>query len=118
MALIILRRLGLFVLSLLVASVLVFLLLRLLPGNVAQVIAGTRATPEQVARISHDLGTDRPLVQQYLSWIGGVLTGDFGTSALNGVSVSDEIGEKLAVTAPLVAGATLLAALVGVPLGT
>ncbi|MBL7498485.1 ABC transporter permease [Frankia sp. CNm7] len=117
MALILLRRFGLLALSLLVASVLVFLLLRLLPGDVAQVIAGTRATPEQVERIRHELGVDRPLAEQYLSWLGGVLRGDFGTSALNGVSVSGQLGEKLTVTLPLVAGASLLAVLVGVPLG-
>ncbi|SNQ47799.1 ABC transporter [Frankia canadensis] len=117
MALILIRRLGLLLVSLLVASVLVFAALRLLPGDVAQVIAGTRASPEQVDRIAHQLGTDRPLVIQYLHWLGGVLSGDVGHSAVNGVSVSGELGQKLTVTGPLVAAATLLGALVGVSLG-
>jgi peptide/nickel transport system permease protein len=112
-----LRRTALFVLSLLVASLLVFGLLRLLSGDMAQVIAGVEATPAQVELLREKLGTDRPLVVQYLSWIGGVVTGDFGTSALSGVSVSREMAAKLTVTAPLVAGAMLLAILVAVPLG-
>src|SRR4051794_34321017 len=112
-----LRRTALFVLSLLVASLLVFGLLRLLSGDMAQVIAGVEATPAQVELLREKLGTDRPLVVQYLSWIGGVVTGDFGTSALSGVSVSKEMAAKLTVTAPLVGGAMLLAILVAVPLG-
>ncbi|ONH34539.1 ABC transporter permease [Protofrankia sp. BMG5.30] len=117
MAVILLRRLVLLALSLVAASLLVFLLLRLLPGDVADVIAGTTATPEQVARIRHQLGVDRPLITQYASWVGGVLTGDFGASAVNGVSVSAQLGEKLTVTVPLVAGATVLAVAVALPLG-
>jgi peptide/nickel transport system permease protein len=111
------RRTALFAASLLAASVLIFLLLRLLSGDMAQVIAGVQATPAQVAQLRHELGTDRPLPVQYATWIGGVLAGDFGTSALSGVSVSAELGEKLAVTAPLVAVAMLLSVLVAVPLG-
>ncbi|WP_433282092.1 ABC transporter permease [Pseudonocardia xinjiangensis] len=111
------RRTALFAASLFAASVLIFLLLRLLSGDMAQVIAGVQATPAQVASLRHELGTDRPLAVQYATWIGGVLTGDFGTSALSGVSVSAELGEKLTVTAPLVAVAMVLSVLVAVPLG-
>lgn len=117
MAVFVLRRAGLWVLSLLAASVLVFALLRLLSGDIAQVIAGTEATPEQVAQLRAELGTDRPPPVQYLGWIGGVLTGDFGTSPLSGVSVSAELAEKLTVTAPLVLGAMLVAVVIAVPLG-
>jgi peptide/nickel transport system permease protein len=113
----VLRRAGLWVLSLLAASVLVFALLRLLSGDIAQVIAGTEATPEQVAQLRAELGTDRPLPVQYLEWIGGVLTGDFGTSPLSGVSVTAELLEKATVTAPLVLGSMLVAVVVAVPLG-
>jgi peptide/nickel transport system permease protein len=112
-----LRRTALFVLSLVVASLLVFGLLRLLSGDMAQVIAGVDATPAQVELLREKLGTDRPLLVQYLSWVGGVVTGDFGTSALSGVSVSAELAAKLAVTAPLVLGSMLLAILVAAPLG-
>jgi peptide/nickel transport system permease protein len=112
-----LRRTALFLLSLFVASVLVFGLLRLLSGDMAQVIAGVQATPDQVELLRQRLGTDRPIVVQYLEWIGGVVTGDFGTSALSGVSVSAELAAKLTVTAPLVIGSMLLAVLIAVPLG-
>ncbi len=117
MAVFLLRRLALLLVSLLVASVLVFFVLRLLSGDVAQVIAGLKATPAQVEQVRRELGLDRPLVVQYLGWIGGVLTGDFGRSALSGVGVSAEIGQKLTVTGPLVLGSMVLATLVAVPLG-
>ncbi|MCT9080350.1 ABC transporter permease [Streptomyces fulvoviolaceus] len=117
MTLYLLRRAGLLVVSLLAASVLIFLVLRLLPGDVAQTIGGIRATPAQVAAVRHDLGLDRPLAAQYGSWIGGVVTGDFGRSVLDGTSVSGQLAEKFAVTGPLAVGAIVLALAFAVPLG-
>jgi peptide/nickel transport system permease protein len=111
------RRLGLLVLALLVASVIVFALLRLVPGDLAVVIAGTEVTPERLAEIRTDLGIDRPLLAQYVDWMGGVLTGDFGESALTGSTVTSQLGEKLTVTAPLVICSTIVALGVAVPLG-
>ncbi|MFJ8492708.1 ABC transporter permease [Streptomyces sp. NPDC094038] len=113
----VLRRAALLVVSLFAASVLIFLVLRLLPGDVAQTIGGIKATPAQVAAVRHDLGLDRPLVAQYGSWIGGVVTGDFGRSVLDGTSVSGQLAEKFAVTGPLAAGAVVLALAFAVPLG-
>jgi len=117
MAVFALRRLALLLVSLLLASVLIFFVLRLLSGDLAQVIAGVQATPEQVEQLRHQLGTDRPLLVQYLGWIGGVLTGDFGRSALSGVGVSAELRQKLTVTGPLVLGSVVLSVLFAVPLG-
>lgn len=117
MTLYLLRRAGLLLVSLFAASVLIFLVLRLLPGDVAQTIGGIKATPTQVAAVRHDLGLDRPLVVQYGSWIGGVVTGDFGRSALDGTSVSGQLAEKFAVTGPLAVGAVVLALAFAVPLG-
>jgi peptide/nickel transport system permease protein len=117
MTLYLLRRAGLLLVSLLAASVLIFLVLRLLPGDVAQTIGGIKATPAQVATVRHDLGLDRPLLTQYGDWIGGVLTGDFGRSVLDGTSVSGQLAEKLAVTGPLAVGAVVLALAFAVPLG-
>ncbi|WP_424185789.1 ABC transporter permease [Actinokineospora sp. G85] len=111
------RRVALFAAALLTASVLVFALLRLLPGDVAATIAGTDATPARLAAIRAELGLDRPLARQYWTWLTGALRGDFGTSQLNGASVSAELGRKLAVTAPLVLGGVVLAVLVAVPFG-
>ncbi len=113
-----LRRGALLLVSLAVASVVVFGLLRLLPGDVATTVGGTQDTPAQIAAIRADLGLNRPLVVQYLSWIGGVLHGDFGHSQLNGASVGAELAGKLQVTAPLAAGAIVVALAVAVPLGT
>jgi peptide/nickel transport system permease protein len=113
----VLRRLALLVVALFVASVVVFVLLRLLPGDLANVIAGTEATPERVEAIRQRLGLDEPLVLQYFDWMGGVLAGDFGTSALNNSSVADELGEKLTVTGPLIVASTVLSIAVALPLG-
>ena len=112
-----LRRFAMLLVALVVASVIVFVLLRLLPGDLASVIAGPEAPPERVAAIREDLGLDEPLVTQYLDWMGGVLTGDFGTSALNDTSVAGELGEKMTVTGPLVLASTVLSIVVAVPLG-
>jgi peptide/nickel transport system permease protein len=112
-----LRRLGLLVLAFFVTSVVVFLLLRLLPGDLARVVGGTDAAPERIEALRESLGLNRPLVAQYGDWIGGILTGDFGTSALNGASVTDELVQKLEVSAPLVLASTALSILVAVPLG-
>jgi peptide/nickel transport system permease protein len=117
MTLYIVRRLGLLLLAIVVASIVVFLLLRLLPGDLAKVIGGTQATPEQIEAIRKELGLDQPLVRQYLDWVGGILHGDFGVSALNGETVTGQLGQKLTVTAPLVLASTVLSIVVAVPLG-
>ncbi|MDP9736755.1 MULTISPECIES: ABC transporter permease [unclassified Curtobacterium] len=110
-------RLLLLVVGLLVASIIVFATLRVLPGDVAQIVAGTQSTPAQVEQLRQQLGLDRPVVVQYLDWIGGVLRGDLGRSLVTNGAVGPEIAQKLAVTLPL-AGMSLVAALVlGVPLG-
>jgi len=111
------RRTGLLIAALFVASALIFVLLRMLKGDLATVIGGIEATPEQIAKIRADLGLDRPLWRQYVEWIGGVLTGDFGRSTLTKSTVTGQLGEKLAITAPLVAASTVLSLVVAVPLG-
>jgi peptide/nickel transport system permease protein len=117
MTLYVLRRLGLLLVAIVITSVVVFLLLRLLPGDLARVIGGTQASPERIEAIREELGLDEPLVQQYVDWVSGILRGDFGTSALNGETVTGQLGQKLSVTAPLVIGSTILSVLVAVPLG-
>lgn len=112
-----LTRLALLLLGLLVASVLIFLTLRVLPGDVAQLIAGTNSTPAQIEAIRERLGLDAPLVTQYFDWIGGVLRGDLGTSLLTGSSVTDELVEKAQVTIPLGIFALTIALAFSLPLG-
>ena len=112
-----LTRLALLLLGLLVASVLIFLSLRVLPGDVAQLIAGVNSTPAQIEAIRDRLGLDRPLPLQYLDWIGGVLRGDLGTSLLTGSTVASELAEKAQVTVPLGIMALTIAVVFSVPLG-
>ncbi|GAA2538698.1 ABC transporter permease [Microbacterium mitrae] len=99
------------------ASLLIFLALRVLPGDVAQVIAGTQGTPEQVAQLREQLGLNEPLPVQYFSWIGGVVTGDMGTSIITNTRVVDELAEKAEVTIPLGLMAMAVALIIAVPLG-
>ncbi|MBN9209162.1 MAG: ABC transporter permease [Microbacterium ginsengisoli] len=112
-----LTRLALLILGLFLASVLIFLTLHVLPGDVAQLIAGTNATAEQIARIRDQLGLTRPLPLQYLDWIGGALRGDLGTSLVTGSSVSDELRQKAQVTLPLGLLSLLIAVAIALPLG-
>ena len=112
-----LTRLALLLLGLLVASVLIFLTLRVLPGDIAQLIAGTNSTPEQIAAIRERLGLNQPLPLQYLEWIGGVLRGDLGSSLLTGSSVSSELAQKAQVTVPLGIMSLTIAILFSIPLG-
>ncbi|GAA1842152.1 ABC transporter permease [Microbacterium koreense] len=112
-----LTRLALLLLGLLVASVLIFATLRVLPGDVAQLIAGINSSPEQVAAIRERMGLDRPLPVQYVDWIGGVLSGDLGSSLVTGSSVASELAEKSQVTVPLGIMALVIALLFSVPFG-
>ena len=112
-----LRRAALLLLGLFVASLIVFVSLRVLPGDAAQVVAGVTATPEQVALIRTEMGADRPLWQQYAAWALGAARGDLGTSPLTGMPVAATIAERAGVTLPLIGLALLIAAAIGVPLG-
>lgn len=110
-------RLGALVLSVWVASVIVFVLTDVLPGNVAQVMLGDSADPAAVAELSQRLGLDRPAPARYLSWISGLLRGDPGTSVFTGDSVAALIAPRLAVTVWLVGLGMTASVLVAVPLG-
>ena len=112
-----LTRTALLLLGLLVASVLIFLTLRVLPGDIAQLIAGTNSTPQQIEAIRERLGLNQPLAVQYLEWMGGVFRGDLGTSLLTGSSVGSELAEKAQVTVPLGIMSLTIALLFSLPLG-
>lgn len=103
--------------GLLVASVLIFLTLRVFPGDVAQLIAGTQASREQVEALREAMGLNQPILVQYADWIGGILRGDLGTSQLSGASVSAELAEKARVTLPLGLMAMAIALVIAVPFG-
>ncbi|RKN39827.1 ABC transporter permease [Streptomyces hoynatensis] len=112
-----LRRLPVTALVLLLATVPIFAVLRMAPGDPAATLAGPDASPEAVAAIRHDLGLDRSLARQYLSWLGGALHGDFSTSFVNGAEVSGLVGRGLGNTGTLTLCALVLAVLLAFPLG-
>lgn len=113
----VLGRVVLLLVGLLVASALIFFTLRLLSGDVAQVVAGTQSSPAQVAAIRRSLGLDRPLIAQYGSWLGGLIHGDLGRSLVTGSSVTSQLAQKLSVTLPLAGIALVFGLVLGVPLG-
>lgn len=111
------KRLLLFAAALFGVSVLVFAALRILPGDVAVVMAGTNATASRVAALRAEFGLDRPYVVQYLDWAGGLLHGDLGMSALTGRAVAAQVGTRVAITFPLIILSLVIALAIGLPLG-
>ena len=113
----VLLRIGALLVSLLLASVVVFVVLRLLPGDSAGTSLGVGTTADQLAQLRSELGTDQPVVAQYLQWLGQIVRGDLGTSFVSRLPVGDLIAQKLPITVPLSVSAFVLAVLVSVPLG-
>ncbi len=113
------RRFLLMVLTLVGMSVLIFILLRLMPGNVADILfdAGGYIDPQERAQIEADLGLDQPIIVQYLSWIGALLQGDLGYSYVSERPAIEEIAPRIPVTAQLALWALVFSVAFGVPLG-
>jgi peptide/nickel transport system permease protein len=111
------RRLVLSIPILLLVSIMVFGLIHLIPGDPARVILGQEATPEAIAGLRHELGLDRPLVVQYLTWLGNVLRGDLGRSLADRTPVLDQIKLRLPVTLELTLGTFIVALLIALPAG-
>ncbi len=114
---IILGRIAAFVPTLLATSFVIFIVVNVVPGSAARAALGMHATPQAIARFEHELGLDRPIMEQYLDWLGLVRKGDFGTSFQNHLSVGPEIAKRLPVTLQLAMSAFLIANLIAVPLG-
>jgi peptide/nickel transport system permease protein len=113
----VLKRLLLAIPTLLGVTVLTFILLHLAPGNLAQTLAGENATPAQVSRITHELGLDRPVYEQYAIWLGKLTRGDLGFSYRRQASVLSLIGERIGRTLLLMGSALALSIVIAVPLG-
>lgn len=112
-----LRRLLSAVPVLFVVSIVSFLIMWIVPGDIAAEIAGTSATPEQVAAIRERLGIDRPVWEQAIDWYGNLFQGDLGWSYLLNRSVTDAVLERLPVTLSLAGLALVLAVVMGMGLG-
>lgn len=115
------RRLLLFVPVLLGVTLLVFVLMRVIPGDVAMSIlnpdGNSDVAPAKYEQLRQELGLDRPLYVQYASWVAGVVRGDWGKSLRTQDSVLDEIRSRLPLTAEITLLTVLAAALIGIPLG-
>ena len=111
------RRLAGLLLTLLAASLVVFLVLQILPGDPAMLMLDTSARPDTLAALRHQMGLDRPAPVRYLSWIIGMIRGDFGLSYTYNVPVAELIGQRVMVSLPLAIMAILLSTSIAIPVG-
>jgi len=117
MLLFLLKRLATLAATLAVASLIVFAVLELLPGNAAQLILGDTATPESLAALEKKLGLDRPAAERYAQWAGGLLQGRTAQSVSYNEATATLIAQRLQVTLPLAAMAMLLTVVLALTLG-
>jgi peptide/nickel transport system permease protein len=115
---VVLKRILITIPTLWAVATLTFIVVNVLPGDVAQNILGDQATAAQLASLRHQLGLDRPFLAQYFDWLGGALHGDLGTSLTSGTPVAQEVVQRLPVTLSLAVCATVFAAVVGTGIGT
>ncbi len=114
---IVLKRLGLGVITLLVISVLIFFAVELLPGDIAEAVLGQGATEENLKAMREQMGLNQPAVLRYLQWLWGAVQGDFGISLISQEPVVDAIGPRLAKTLFLASYAAVIAVPVAILLG-
>ena len=112
-----LRKAGLAGLTLLAASVLIFLALEIVPGDPARIMLGINATEDAVTALRERLGLDLPPLRRYLAWIGGVATGDLGSSYTYSEPVSSLIADRVVVSLPLALLALVLSTAIAIPVG-
>jgi peptide/nickel transport system permease protein len=98
-------------------ATLVFFCMRLIPADPAEVVLGDQATAQSIAAFRHGAGLDRPLLEQYVTFIRGIAEGDLGKSLITGTSVADQIATVLPYTIALSLTALLVGALIGIPTG-
>jgi len=113
----VLRRVAAFVATLFFLSALVFVVVRVLPGDPATLILGVESNPETLARLRHAMGLDRPLALQYIDWLARAARGDLGTSIQYDLPVGRLILSRLPVTLPLALMAAVLMVIIALPLG-
>lgn len=113
------RRFLLMALTLFGMSVLIFVMLRLVPGNVADILVDSAgiADPKEKAKIARELGLDRPIHEQYVQWIGGLTRGDLGFAYISERPAIEEIAPRIPISAKLAGLALFFSVILGVPLG-
>jgi dipeptide transport system permease protein len=113
-----LRRLAVLIPTFIGVSIIAFSFIRLLPGDPVALLSGERVmSPERHAQISHDLGMDRPMIIQYFDYVGGVVTGDFGTSIVSKKPILDQFWALFPATVELSFCAIVIAIALGIPAG-
>jgi peptide/nickel transport system permease protein len=112
-----LKRLIAAIVTLFVASIVVFSVMEILPGDPAQLMLGMEATPEALNALREQMGLNQPVLTRYFSWMGGLLVGDFGRSMTYSSPVIEIIAERMVVTLPLAVISLILATIIGVPVG-
>jgi peptide/nickel transport system permease protein len=112
-----LQRLAAFLATLLAASLVVFIVLEVLPGDPALVMLGTEAQPDTLAALREKLGLERPALERYLAWMGGLVRGDLGISYTYNVPVSELVAERLVVTVPLALLSMAMTTVIALSLG-
>jgi len=112
-----LRRLIQMIPVLIIVSIVIFAIIHLIPGNPAEIMAGPNATPEQLEALNQQYGLDKPLVQQYIIWLGHVLRGDLGVSFINEFPVGKLIMQRVPATVELALAAAIIGLLFSFPLG-
>lgn len=110
-------RVAQFLPTLALVSIIVFLMVRAIPGDAAHVLLGPTAKPEQIEAIRDEMGLEQPIWTQYGIWLGDVLTGDLGNSWINGQGVASLIKLKLPSTLALALGAVIVAMMIAIPVG-
>ncbi|MDP4992503.1 MAG: ABC transporter permease [Marivita lacus] len=113
----IVKRLVSLAISLIVASVVIFVVVEVAPGDPASFMLGLNAQPDTVAALRAELGLDQSKVERYLSWVGGMLTGEFGTSYTYRTPVAQMIADRMWVSLPLALFALTLSTLIAFPAG-
>ena len=117
MTLFLLKRLAIGLATLAVASLVVFAVMELLPGDPARLMLGMNATAESVAALRTQMGLDDPILIRYLNWVGGMLVGDFGRSFTYSAPVINLIAERAVVSIPLALIALFLSTIIAIPVG-
>ena len=112
-----LRRLIHMVPVLLIVSVVVFSIIHLIPGDPAEIIAGSNASDEMLAALRRQYGLDQPIWVQYFIWLGNILRGNLGNSIINGFPVNELIAQRVPATVELAIAAAIIGALIALPLG-
>src|SRR5690606_1599066 len=111
------KRIGIGLITLIVASVVVFSVLEVLPGDPALLMLGMNATPEALASMREQMGLNEPLLLRYLNWVGGMAVGDFGRSFTYSSPVIDLIAERAVVSLPLAVISLILSTAIAIPVG-